>query len=241
MCGCGLTSQPPKNQKSLNIMKKLLFILTALAVAGCTDKGHFEPAGSDALFSYTFAYDSTLGSSQTTNTKELYRVDGSYVKLSLEQAADANKNLLDYFAFMPEANRAECFMAQLDGDYASLDEVKLSTVLGLDYDDYCEVETGDVVDEQTTDGENGGKITVTEYESEAHPVYIVLCYENEDDDDYVGFAVRVVSVSKIITSDTHGIEVPPTSPFGDVTYKTSYGYEVYVETEYKAFNKKGWL
>lgn len=216
-------------------MKKLLFILTALVAVGCSKNENFTPAGKNALFSYTFSYDSTLGS-QTTNTKEVYHISGKTLSLTVNQVKDEkSKELIDMFLLYPESKTLDYMIAELDGEYASITSIDLSTVGMLDYDETVVVDTGVEVSSNTS--ETG--VTTTTYASEAHPAYIVLCPQG--DDDYIGFAVRVVSVKKVVTVDPEGTVVPPSTPFGDPTYTESTDYQVYVEAEYKAFNKSGWL
>lgn len=215
-------------------MKKILFVLTALIAVSCNDKEQFTPAGSDALFSYTFAYDSTLAS-QTTNQKEVYHISGSTVKLSL---LDISKDGKAVFALVPSANRLDCSIAQLSGEYASLESVNLANIDALEYADFALVNTGSLLAQET---DPDTEITVTEWGSEAHPVYILHCSADDSDSNHIGFAFRVISVSQVETVDPYGEEVPPTRPFDDVTYKATTDNEVYLEVEYKAFNKFGWL
>ncbi len=219
-------------------MKKLLFILAAVVLAaGCSDKDEYSPAETSTPTFTSMTYSTALDvDRQTTNRKEIYHINGNYIKLSIEYIESDDYYTLRADKWTAAGDKAsdkilDCEIAQLEGEYASVTSVNLKNVIDNDELDF---QPSAILPEAEVQDEEKDNV----WTSESHPAYVVRFVDPASGLN-IHFLVHVYMITK--TKSVEEEVIPSDEPFGEDKVEEVTYYSLKADLSYKAFNSHGWI
>lgn len=209
--------------------------------AGCSDKDEYAAVETSTPLYTSMTYSTQLSvSRQTTNRKEVYRINGNFVKLSVEWNETDDYYTLRADKWADAGDKAtdkilDCQIAELEGEYANATDVNIAKVLKNDELNY---QPSVVLPETDTEKAKENEDDPNAWISTSHPAYVVR-YVDEANKLYVYLIVRVDLVTK--TESVVEEVIPKDEPFGEDTTVENLYYSVRADVSYKAFNSHGWI
>ena len=209
---------------------------------GCSDKDEYAPAKVSTSLYTSMTYSTQLDvDRQTTNRKEVYRIQGNYIKLSVEWNETDDYYTLRADKWTDAGDKAtdkilDCKIAALDDEYANVADVNISKL--LKDDDLLDYQPSAILPETDIEKAKDADTDPNAWYASEHPAYVVRYVDTANDlSVYMIVRVDLATKTEMIVEEV----VPKDEPFGEDKVVENTYYSLKVDVSYRAFNSHGWI